>query len=196
VTVPVRVGDVEIRFGLDTGIGLNLISAALAEQVGCQPDGSTFTGRRMSGQEVAQRAQHGTGVPVQVEHDHCSTDLVLGIDLPGGRAISAEVDTGSDALVLDVTLAGEAGVDLAAPGTRVYESTDETGYKFTRYFATVCGEVSLTAAPEFRVTGPEALFQKIIYDGLIGDQFLRNFVTTYDLAGSRMIFAPPLMPDA
>jgi hypothetical protein len=106
------------------------------------------------------------------------------------------VDTGSDAIVLDVTLAAEAGVDLAAPGTRTYESTDETGHNFTRHFATVSGEVSVSGAPGFRVTGPEAMFQKIIHDGLIGDQFLRNFVTTYDLPGSRMIFAPPGIPNA
>jgi len=258
ITVPVRVGDVETRFGLDTGIGVNLISAALAERVGCHPDGSTFTGQRMSGQDVtvplgtlsalglgehtgydvaagifdmqamaglegvegflsltyfratpvtidyaaglvivedpaslAHRVQRGTAVTVQVEYDRCSTDLLLGIDLPSGRAISAEVDTGSDAIMLDVTLAAEVGVDLAAPGTRIHESTDETGHKFTRYFATVSGEVSVTGAQEFRVTGPEAMFQKIIYAGLVGDQFLRNFVTTYDLAESRIIFAPP-----
>jgi aspartyl protease len=263
ITVPVRVADVETRFGLDTGIGVNLISAALAERVGCLPDGSTFTGRRMSGQEVtvplgtvsalglgehtgygvaagifdmqamaglegvegflsltyfrevpvtidypsgqviaedpaslAQRAQRGTAVTVRVEYDRCSTDLLLGIDLPSGRTISAEVDTGSDAIVLDVTLAAEAGVDLTAPDTHTHESTDETGHRFTRYFATVSGEVSVTGAPEFRVAGPEAMFQKIIYDGLIGDQFLRNFVTTYDLAGTRMIFAPRSVPGA
>ena len=34
------------------------------------------------------------------------------------------------------------------------------------------------------------MIQEIIHDGLIGDSFLRNFVTTYDLANSRMIFAP------
>jgi len=145
---------------------------------------------------LAHRAQRGTAVTVQVEYDHCSTDLLLGVDLPSGRAISAEVDTGSDAIVLDVTLAAEAGVDLAAPSTRAHESTGETGYKFTRYFATVSGQVSVTGAPGLRVAGPEAMFQKIIYDGLIGDQFLRNFVTTYDLAGSRMIFAPLPIPNA
>jgi hypothetical protein len=32
------------------------------------------------------------------------------------------------------------------------------------------------------------MFQKIIYDGL-RDEFLRNFVSTYDLARSRMIYA-------
>ena len=35
------------------------------------------------------------------------------------------------------------------------------------------------------------MFQEIIYDGLIGDRFLRNFTVTYDLPRSRMIFALP-----
>jgi hypothetical protein len=50
--VPVRVCDTETRFVFDTGIGINLISEGLAAKVGCCPDGSTFTGRRMSGQAV------------------------------------------------------------------------------------------------------------------------------------------------
>ncbi len=33
------------------------------------------------------------------------------------------------------------------------------------------------------------MIQEIIYDGLVGDGFLRNFVVTYDLPNSRMIFA-------
>lgn len=51
LTIPVRVGDIETRFIVDTGIGINLIED-LANRVGCHPDGSTFTGRRMSGQAV------------------------------------------------------------------------------------------------------------------------------------------------
>lgn len=35
------------------------------------------------------------------------------------------------------------------------------------------------------------MFQQIIFDGLVGHRFLRNFTTTYDLANSRMIFALP-----
>jgi hypothetical protein len=52
LTVPVRVCDIETKFVFDTGIGINLISEELAAKVGCCPDGSTFTGRRMSGQAV------------------------------------------------------------------------------------------------------------------------------------------------
>jgi len=258
LTVPVRAGGVETRFILDTGIGLNLISEALAGQVGCQPDGSAFTGQRMSGQDVAiplgtlsslalgehvsrdvpvgifdlhamaglegvegflsltyfratpvtidyaaglvivednaslaRRAQRGTAVPVQVEYDHCSTDLLLGIDLPGGRSITVEVDTGSDMIVLNEALAAEVGVDLAAPGTRVREGTDETGHKVIRYFAAISGDLGVTGAAQYRITGPGVMFQKIIYDGLVGDAFLRNFTMTYDLANRRVIFSLP-----
>jgi hypothetical protein len=38
---------------------------------------------------------------------------------------------------------------------------------------------------------PDVQFQEIIYDGLLGDRFLRNFIVTYDLPRSRMIFTLP-----
>lgn len=54
VTVPVLVdGAYEARFVVDTGIGLTVVSRRLFEATaGCEPLGSTFTGRRMSGQEL------------------------------------------------------------------------------------------------------------------------------------------------
>ena len=258
LTVPVRVAGIETRFILDTGIGPNLISAALAARVGCQADGTTFTGRRMSGQAVtipigtvasvdlgvhsarrvpagifdmhamaglegvegflsltyfravpvtidyatgivvledeqslALRAERGTRVTIQVERDGCSTDLLLGMDLPSGRAITAEVDTGSDNIVLDESLAADVGVDLHHQSVRTQAGTDETGYEFTRYFAPMSGDIAVAGAGQFRMTAPEVMFQKIIHDGLVGNRFLRNFTTTYDLENERMIFSSP-----
>jgi hypothetical protein len=258
LTMPVRVGEIETRFIFDTGIGPSLISEALAARVGCTPDGSTFTGRRMSGQAVtialgslgslqlgtsnlhdlpvgifdmhamagldgvegflslsyfrtipvtidypagllviedeaslALRYAAGTPVTVRVEYDGCSTDLLLGIDLPGGRPITVEVDTGSDTLILNQTLASVVGIDLHDNNVRKFEGTDETGHEFVRYFTTLSGDVSVTGAHLIRAADPQVMFQEIIYDGLVGDKFLRNFTTTYDLPNSRMIFAGP-----
>ena len=258
LTIPVRVSDIATKFIFDTGIGINLISEALAAQVGCCPDGSTFTGRRMSGQAVtaplgslaslevgasqmrnvpvgifdlqamaglgdvegflslsffrttpvtvdyaagqlvledeaslARRAAAGTSVCVHVGRDGCSTDVMLGIDLPNGRPISVEVDTGSDTLILNERLAGDAGIDLRGPGIRQVKASDETGHGFVRYFTALRGDIKVSGTPSISVTDPPVMFQKIIYDGLVGDAFLRNFTTTYDLASSRMIFAAP-----
>ena len=37
-------------------------------------------------------------------------------------------------------------------------------------------------------TDPEVMFQRIIYDGLVGDAFLRRFTVTYDLPRERVVF--------
>jgi hypothetical protein len=256
VTVPVTVGDVEAQFIFDTGIGPNLVSEALAARVGCTPDGSVFTGRRMSGQpltiplaslrslqlgtsraenvpvgifdmsamaglegidgflslsyfrttpvtidyparlliledgtSLARRVADGLQAGVRVACDGCSTEVHVGMVLPGGRSISAEVDTGSDVLILNQALAGAAGIDLQAGGVRVVRGTDETGHEFVRYFTELSGDVSVTGAPAVRSSDAEVMIQEIIHDGLVGDRFLRNFVITFDLENSRMIFA-------
>lgn len=258
VTIPVLVGDEPSRFVVDTGIGVNLVSGALAERAGCVPDGSSYTGRRMSGQPVtvplgslpvlrvgdhrgtdvpvglldlgalagldgiggflslnwwaaapvtfdypaghlvledeaslAGRAAASTPVPVRVLRDGPSVDVNLALRLPSGRVISAEVDTGSDTLVLDERFAADAGVDLAAPSTRRAGGQDETGHTFTRFFATARGDVCVDGVPAARQSSPEVMFQRIIHDGLVGDRFLRNFTVTYDLPRERMIFGVP-----
>jgi predicted aspartyl protease len=258
LVIPVRVCGVEAKFVLDTGIGATLISEDLADRVGCHPDGSAFTGRRMSGQDVtvplgqvesfqvadsqlrdvpvgifdmhalagigevegfvsltcfrttpvtidyqagllivedeaslAQRAAAGAPVPIDVDYDGCSTDVMLTVILPDGKPISVEVDTGSDVLTLNRSLAACAGVYLDGQDVRAEKGADETGYEYTRYFAELRGEVSVSGAPLIRMANPPVMFQDIIYDGLVGDRFLRNFTTTYDLANSRMIFALP-----
>jgi Aspartyl protease len=142
-------------------------------------------------QSLARRAESGFPVSVQVKDDGPSTDVHLAVRLPGGRVISAEVDAGSDQLILNQALAATAGVDLARPDVRKVEGQDETGHAFARYFTALRGDLSLAAAPQIRQADPDVMFQDIIYDGLVGDRFLRDFIVTYDLPGSRMIFAPP-----
>jgi predicted aspartyl protease len=253
VTVPVRIGAVDARFVLDTGMGLVLVTEQLAACVGLVPDGSTYTGRRMSGQEVTvpvaraeslsfggltrrdvpvgildldqpalamvggflslaffrdravtfdyprreivvedaasleDRMRDGASVEVRVEQDELSAEVFLRLDVPGAGVV--EVDTGSDVLILDESLASPAGVDLGAPGVRIVEATDETGHAYRRAFTTLSGSINPVGAPHIAQRDPPVMFQQIIYDGLVGDTFLRDFVVMYDLARSRMIFA-------
>ncbi len=144
-------------------------------------------------QSLAARAERGTPVAVEVRQDGpLSTEVHLPLELPGGRTASVEVDTGSDNLILDESFAAAVGVDLAAESTRRVDGADETGHTFTRYFATLPGDVQVAGAADYGQPRPETMFQKIIHDGLAGDSFLRlggRGIVTYDLASSRMIFA-------
>jgi predicted aspartyl protease len=140
---------------------------------------------------LAGRVASGTSVAIQVREDGpYSTEVHVDLTLPGGGSVSVEIDTGSDNFILNQPFAARSGVDLEAESTRKLSGQDETGHEYTRYFTALPGDISLTAAPAFRQRDPQVMIQEIIHDGLIGDSFLRNFVTTYDLANSRMIFAP------
>ena len=257
VTVPVRVAGSDARFVLDTGIGLTLVTDAFARTIGCEPGAATFTGRRMSGQEVTvpladgpeiavggyarrepaigvldmhgfppalggidgflslaffesapftvdygrsllvvetsasleERARSGAAVPLRLERDGPSLCAFLELALPGAGAIEVEVDMGSDTLILDERLAPHVGARLDHPGVRRVEGRDETGNDFTRSFARLEGTIRLADAPHVAQQDADVMFQRIVYDGLVGDAFLRNFVVTYDLAASRLLVA-------
>jgi len=256
VTVPVVAGDAATRFVFDSGIGLTLLSESFAATIGCGPTGDSFTGRRMSGQEVtiplgsldalefgtarreridvglldtsafppgfeelggflslaffedtpvtvdypagtvvledeeslAARAASGTVLDVHVERTGPAIDVYLPFDVAGQRALSLEVDMGSDSLILDERFAPLLGVDLDGESVRRVDGEDETGHTYIRTFATLTGAVHPTGAPGLAQIDPAVMFQKIIHDGLVGDSFLRNFAVTYDVANARMIF--------
>jgi hypothetical protein len=143
-------------------------------------------------ESLAARAARGTQVGVHVEHDgpH-ATQVSLPLDLPGGGSALAEVDTGSDGLILDESFATAVGVDLGAKGIRKIEGSDETGHSYVRYFVPLPGDISVRGAQQYRQARPETMFQKIIHEGLVGNTFLRlggRGIVTYDLASARMIF--------
>jgi hypothetical protein len=112
------------------------------------------------------------------------------LDLPGNRTVEVEIDMGSDTLILDETLAEPLGVDLHHHGVRRIEDRDETGHAYTRFFTGLTGSIHATEAPSVAQTDPEVMFQRIIYDGLVGDAFLRRFTVTYDLPRGRVVFGP------
>jgi Aspartyl protease len=258
VTVPVTVNDVETRFVLDSGIGLTLVSGALSGPAGCRPTGRTFTGRRMSGQDVtlplavapsitfagsvsigvevgildmssfppaladiggflslaffadrpltvdyprravvvetprtsARRRAEGVALPVDLERDGPSVTVFLPLTIPGGRSISAEVDMGSDVLILDERFAEETGASLEGGDVRLADGTDETGGRYVRRFTRLPGPIHPTAAPQLAQDEPEVMFQRIIHDGLVGEAFLRRFAVTFDVESAELVLAP------
>lgn len=128
-------------------------------------------------------------VPVRVVRDGPSVSLFLDVRLPSGRRVHVEVDSGSDALILDERFMAELGVDPEGPATRRSEGSDETGFRYVRYGVQLRGELALADAPAVTAPAGPTIFQRIIYDGLLGREFLGRFDVTYDLAGARMLFA-------
>lgn len=87
VVVPVQLNAVERRFVLDSGIGLTLVRAGCE---GCVPTGASFTGKRMSGQEVAVPLATASGLAFAgVEQREAEVGI---LDMSGFPRELAEVD--------------------------------------------------------------------------------------------------------
>jgi len=139
---------------------------------------------------LAARAAKGTAISVEVKRE----GPVLTVFLPlvvAERDALVEVDTGSNAVILHDRYLELLGVQRDDPKVRRAEGKDETGNTFVRHFAVVSGPFAPRGAPAVARKDLKVMFQTIIYDGLVGDAFLRQFTVTYDLAGSQMIFARP-----
>jgi len=112
--------------------------------------------------------------------------------LPNGQKISVEVDTGSQALILNEKFMKELGVNPSDSNVRRKEGKDETGHSYARFFTSLKGQVSVPGSQEISTDNPEVMFQNIIYDGLVGHYFLSHFRVTYDLQRSEIIFRAPM----
>ena len=138
-----------------------------------------------------RRTAEGTAVGVEVEKEGPSLAMFTYLRLPSGATARVEVDTGSQDLILHERFMPELGVRKDSPDTRIWEGVDETGHPYARYGARLAGEVFLESAPEFRQPDPAVIFQNIIYDGLVGQTFLKRYVATYDVPHARIVLAKP-----
>ena len=257
LVVPVRVDDgVETRFVLDTGIGIDLVSKALADRLGLVTSGE-MRGKRMSGQELtvplthvrslamgdareadmevgvfdlagfppafagiegflslrfferrpftvdhargvvvletpaglAARVAAGQAVPLDLDRQPHALSVSFRMVVGAGQPAVVEVDTGSDALVLDTRYMKALGIERDGADVKTVTGTDETGHAFARRFTRLRSPIFPVAAPAMRLEESPVMFQDIIHDGLVGHAYLQNFVVTYDLPRARLILA-------
>jgi len=138
-------------------------------------------------QPASEAASDGLVVPIEVERDGPSFTPFVPLILPSGRKIRVEIDTGSHNLILDTRFLAECGPSPDGPAVETTTGTDETGHEWTRHYATIIGSVHLADAPQTAQEAPRVMFQDIIYDGLIGTDYLGRYRVTYDIAGGRLI---------
>lgn len=134
------------------------------------------------------RTNEGTTMPVQVEFDGLSTSIFIKMKLPTGKTGKFELDTGSDILIINSGHMEDLGIKADDPAVRNYSGMDETGHTYNRYVTGLDGSVCVDGLPRICQKNPEVMFQDIIYDGLVGNDFLKRYVVTYDLKGSRISF--------
>lgn len=141
-----------------------------------------------SSESLSHIQKAGKRVPLELKRDAPSITMFMEMVLPDGQVAAVEVDTGSGILILDSTYMNGLGIRTTDRDTRSMEGKDETGNGYLRYFARMGGSVHVRFQPDLVQPDPEVMFQEIIYDGLVGVDFLSRYSVTFDLAGSELIF--------
>lgn len=189
-TVDVPVGVIAHGEILPAGID-GIVSLALFRAV---PFTFDHRGRRLVFEDDASlgaRAEAGTVVPLELIDDGVGLTAFLQLSVPGGPPARVQVDTGSQALILDERYLVRLGIEPAGPGVTRRVGEDETGHVYERRFAEIAGAVAPLGAPELAQSNPRVMFQRIIHDGLIGQAFLSRFTVTWDLPAHRLILSHP-----
>lgn len=123
-----------------------------------------------------------------VTKKNVDTAIFLPVSLSDKEKALVEVDTGSNHFILDTSYMKKLGVSPNDAGIVKRVGKDQTDHPYTRYHIHIPGSIWVSKTPTIKQLKPNVMFQKIIYDGLVGKDFLKNFVTTFDLKNKRMIF--------
>lgn len=138
---------------------------------------------------LARRAAEGRRVSVRVHHDGPATEVYLPVEVGPGSVAEMEVDSGSLHMILDDRFMAALTIDPASPDVETKNGKDETGQPYLRRYAKLPRAVPVRGAREVQVpSGSTVMFQRIIHDGLLGQQFLMPHVVTFDLGGGAMVF--------
>lgn len=104
-----------------------------------------------------------------------------------GRTITAVIDTGGDAFILDNEIADSLGIDIVASMMGMFAGGQQAEIGFAKARSLSIGDVTLHSVPiSVLPTKPLSLGEHVI-GGIVGTSVLRQFLSTIDYPNGRLI---------
>jgi len=143
------------------------------------------------------REQVGQELPIRLQRHDAPKPAFVAVAL-GDGAVKAEVlmDTGSPGVTLHPRYAEALELDLESETVTRREGTDETGHTYVRHFVDLPASLAFANSALDGRVGLRTMFQEIIYDGLVGVEFMSAYAITFDLANERIIVHQPAAASA
>lgn len=135
------------------------------------------------------RRSQGQVIPIEIHENGPAITIFMSLKLSDGTLLKVEIDLGGDILTLNEKYMPLLGVDKNSSAVITEKRSDETGHPYIRYFSKISGPIAPAQAPALQQKDLKVMFQKIIYDGLIANDYMKRFTVTYDLAHSQIILA-------
>ena len=128
-------------------------------------------------------------VPLDIDKTDNSISIYINAITPSKKKVRLELDSGSDILILNDRLMDEMGINTDDPHLKILKGVDETGEDYVRYITALHGKFAIAGAEEIFQLNPRVVFQDIVYDGLLGNDFLRSYKVTFDLKLGKVGFS-------
>ncbi len=177
---------VGIWSGLD-GTGVDgLISASAFRDVTATFD---FRQRQLLIEDAVslpQRKLTGARVPLTLQDElNTSIGIFAYFDFGNGQTGLCAIDTGTRDIMIDRRFAAKLGVNLADPGLKRVRTPLGDGIGAT------IGSLSLVDDHRSAIQRPTVVFENLVYDCNVGNDFWANQIFTLDIPQRMMYVAPP-----
>jgi hypothetical protein len=138
-------------------------------------------------ESLNERIKQGTTVPISKRYQGSALTIHVPVKSPINKTLDMQLDLGTDILTISDKYLGDFKPYFDKTTVKTQSIKDETGFNRNRVFVKLNGDVGLLSKNLRSQKGPKVMFQRIIYDGIIGNNFFKDRVVTYDLKNSRLI---------
>jgi hypothetical protein len=127
----------------------------------------------------------------RVEVPFLSTDPlpVVSVEVEG-REVSALIDTGGDAFILDSEIADSLGIEIVASMMGMFAGGQEAEVGFAKARSLSIGGVTLHSVPVSVLPTKRLTLGEHVIGGILGTGVLRQFLSTLDYPNGRLILRP------
>jgi hypothetical protein len=133
-----------------------------------------------------ERTRFAARVPLQLQDE---LGIALGafarFDFGGGQTGLCAIDTGLTGIAIDRRFAAKLGVNLADPALKRAHTRLGDGVSAT------IASLTLVGASDSTLKNPQVVFEDLVYDCNIGNQFWDGKIFTLDIPHHLMFVAPP-----
>ena len=134
----------------------------------------------------AERKRTATRVPLLLQDE---LGIALGIfakfDFGGGQTGLCVIDTGTQDVMIDRRFASKLGVNLGDPNLKRVRTRLGQGV------AAAIPSLTLIGAPDWTLQRPNVVFEDLVYDCNVGNEYWSNKLFTLDIPERAVYVAPP-----
>ena len=132
------------------------------------------------------RKQLATRIPLFLQDElGISLSAFARFDFGNGQTGLCLIDTGTPHIMIDRRFAAKLGVNLADPSLKRVRTPLGEGVGAT------IGSLALAGAPDSVLHRPKVVFEDLVYDCNVGNEFWTNKLFTLDIPQRVMYLAPP-----